>query len=597
MRTSDLNVFYEKRKQEFSRKLDVVNDKIKLFSNARLVTAGIFLVCLYFFLSTSIMVYVLVLLIVLFAVLVAKHSKLFEEKTHLEHLVTIHANELQSLSNNFSCFKNGAEFVDPKHPYSHDLDIFGSGSLFQYINRSGTLEGEGALAKSLAVPLTSRAQILERQQAICELSQRVDFRQHFLATGMTLEEFKSDRQQLLEWVNHKPFIYRNRIYHFVLWALPIITAGSILASFALDSLSGVAVFCVAIQWAILSMNLKKVNAFHQYISRKKNILQKYSSLLLLVRLEDFTSPLLKKFHTAAANGDEKVKSLSSLVRSLDARLNFLTNLIVNSLLMYDLQCVHRLEKWKEENAQNLETWLNVIRDIDMLNSFATMAFNNHDFTIPEIIDDQKVMGTALAHPLIPAKGRVANDVSIGDPQSILVITGANMAGKSTFLRTLGVNMVLALSGAPVCAAKFQCAIINVRSGMRTADSLQDHQSYFYAELNRLKSIVDELRSGKSLFVLLDEILKGTNSTDKQAGSVALVKQLRQFSCLTIIATHDLALGELEHQYPQQIKDYCFEPNIENDQLSFDYKLKLGIAQKMNATFLMKKMGIIPQGDH
>lgn len=596
MNISELHAFYTKRKQEFTKTLDVVNNKIQLFSNARLVTAAGFALCLYFLFSTSLMIFPLILLTCIFAALAAKHSALFRERTHLENLVRINDHELQSFNDDFSCFKNGIEYVDPKHSYSHDLDIFGAGSLFQYMNRSGTLEGEATLAASLSKPLSSREQIMERQQAILELSQRVGFRQHFLATGMTLEEFKNDRHQLLEWVNHKPFLYRNGFYTISLWILPIATIGLGLASFLFDSLSAVAILCAVIQWVILSMNLKKVNAFHQYISRKKNILQKYSSLLFLVRQEDFKSTLLKKFHDSAANGDEQVRSLASLVRSLDARLNFLTNLIVNSVLMYDLQCVYRLERWKEENVQNLETWLNVIRDTDMLNSFATLAFNNQDFTFPEIIQNQKIKATALAHPLISARDRVANDVSIGDPQSILVVTGANMAGKSTFLRTLGVNMVLALSGAPVCAKEFHCAIIDMRSGMRTADSLQDHQSYFYAELNRLKSIVDELRSGKSLFILLDEILKGTNSTDKQAGSVALVKQLGQYSCLAIIATHDLALGDLEREYPQQIKDYCFEPTIENDQLSFDYKLKPGIAEKMNATFLMKKMGIIPGDD-
>jgi DNA mismatch repair ATPase MutS len=182
---------------------------------------------------------------------------------------------------------------------------------------------------------------------------------------------------------------------------------------------------------------------------------------------------------------------------------------------------------------------------------------------------------------------------LGNSQSVLIVTGANMAGKSTFLRTIGVNLVLALSGAPVCAQSFRCPVIHLRTGMRTADSLKDHQSYFYAELNRLKTIMDELRSDKPLLILLDEILKGTNSTDKQAGSIALVKQLLPHPCLAMVATHDLALGELQTEYPDRVKNYCFEATIENDQLSFDYKLKPGLAQKMNATFLMKKMGIIP----
>jgi DNA mismatch repair ATPase MutS len=296
----------------------------------------------------------------------------------------------------------------------------------------------------------------------------------------------------------------------------------------------------------------------------------------------------------ANEADEKVKSLASLVSALNARLNSLTNLFVNSLLLYDLQCVYRLEKWKEENAGNLIAWLDAISDTEVLSSWGTYAFNHPEFTDAGINDDLTIRAVQLGHPLIPANERVDNDLYAGKESSILIITGANMAGKSTFLRTLGINVVLALNGAPVSAEKFDCPLIHLRTGMRTADSLKDHQSYFYAELDRLKSIMDELRSDKPLLILLDEILKGTNSTDKQAGSIALVKQLIPHPCLALIATHDLALGELAHEFPEQVRNFCFEPTIENDQLSFDYKLKPGLARKMNATFLMKKMGIIPK---
>jgi DNA mismatch repair ATPase MutS len=288
-----------------------------------------------------------------------------------------------------------------------------------------------------------------------------------------------------------------------------------------------------------------------------------------------------------------VKQLSKLVSAFDARLNSMTNLFVNSFLLYDLQCIYRLEKWKSENASELMDWLEVVREVEVLGSFGTFAFNHPRFNFPNINTNQKLYAQAIAHPLIPEKERVANDVHLDSGHSIMIITGANMAGKSTFLRSLGVNIVLALSGAPVCAEEFDCPFIELRSGMRTADSLKENQSYFYAELDRLKSIMDELREGKSLLVLLDEILKGTNSTDKQAGSIALVKQLVDRACLAVIATHDLALGELEKVYPDKVLNYSFEANIENEQLFFDYKLKRGIAQKMNATFLMRKMGIIP----
>lgn len=594
MQSDQLKEFYNERRKNFDRSLEEANSKINLLSNARLIAAGLFAVVLYFTLSTNQLGYVLIVLIIIFALLVSLHSKAFSQKTHLENLVKINEHELQSLTGDFSCFKNGMAYVDPRHPYTHDLDIFGHGSLFQYINRSSTLEGEAQLASTLAAPLHSAGVIIDRQKAIEEIAQKVDFRQHFLATGMTLEEFKNDRQQLLEWVVQKPFIFGNPFYRIMIWIMPTATIALIIGSFFFDELSLFATGCALLQWTLLGFNLKKVNTFHQYISRKKNILAKYASLLQLISKEKFQSTLLMKFYADASLGDDRIKSLASFVRSLDARLNFLTNIAVNSLLMYDIRCIYNLEKWKEENAAKLETWLNTIRDADMLCSLGTFSFNNSDFTFPTITQEQKIKAHALGHPLLSREERVTNDVRIGDEQSVLIITGANMAGKSTFLRTLGVNMVLALSGAPVCAKEFQCSIIDIRSGMRTADSLHDHQSYFYAELNRLKTIMDELRSGKPLFILLDEILKGTNSTDKQAGSIALVRQLLSYSCLALIATHDLALGELETEFPRQMKNYCFEPTIENDQLSFDYKLKAGLAQKMNATFLMKKMGIIPE---
>jgi hypothetical protein len=593
MTTAELQSFYEKRKDTFDAELSVVKKNINLISNLRLIVAAALIGLIYFGFSEPVFLYLIPLAFILFIVLMKKHSDLFSRKVHLQNLVKINTDELQSLGGNFSCFNNGVQFIDPHHPYTHDLDIFGNGSIYQYINRSSTLNGAEKLASSLTGTLPSPEAITKRQDAVKELALKTDFRQHFWATGKSLEEAQNDKQQLLEWIDHPSFLYGKSFYAFVLWVFPALTIVMIAVSIFADGFSSFAVLCALLQWAFLGLHLKKVNAFHNYISQKKNILDKYAQLLHLLSKEKFQSIQLKNLTTQALDADEKVKSLASLVRGLDARLNFMTNLFVNSLFLYDLQYVYRLEKWKEENATELERWMDVVSEADVLCSFGTLTFNHAEFTFPTITSAQKVTAHNMAHPLIAARERIANDVTLGGNQSILIVTGANMAGKSTFLRTLGVNLVLALNGAPVCASSFSCPIIQMRSGMRTADSLQDHQSYFYAELNRLKSIMDELRSGKPLLILLDEILKGTNSTDKQAGSIALVKQLLSYNCLAIIATHDLALGDLEKEYPNQVRNYCFEPTIENDQLSFDYKLKTGLAQKMNATFLMRKMGIIP----
>ena len=590
---SDLGEFYQKRKFDFATTLQKAQKEINLISNLRILVALLLIVAIYFSFLNIVFFLAAIPLLIVFVFLVVKHNSLYAQKTHLENLVKINDLELQALQGNISGFASGSEFIDAHHPYTHDLDIFGEGSLFQATNRGNTINGKLLMAQRLSYPLNSAADIASHQEAIQELTATTDFRQHFQASGMEMDEQRHDREQLLEWVHLPSFVYGSSRNKILLTVLPILTVAAVIAAFITSAVKPFAIGLALSQWIILGMYSKKVNQFHEYISRKKSILEKYGRLLHVFGNEKFKAGILKKLRSRADEADLKVKSLASLVSYLNARLNFLTNLIVNSLLLYDLQCVYRLEKWKHENSANLTAWLDVISEAEVLCSIGTFAFNNRSFIYPTISSELTLKAEGLGHPLISEKECVVNDLYMGKGQAVLIITGANMAGKSTFLRTSGVNLVLALAGAPVFAKTFSCPIINLRSGMRTADSLKDHQSYFYAELDRLKSIMDELRSDKPLLILLDEILKGTNSTDKQTGSIALVKQLLPHPCLAMIATHDIVLGDLENQFPEHIKNYHFEANIENDQLSFDYKLKRGIAQTMNATFLMKKMGIIP----
>ncbi len=588
-----LLAYYQKRKEDFTTLFEQAKSKINVVSNLRILVAVIFLTVFYFAIYNTSLFYVEILLLILFIVFVQWHTRLFEKKTHLENLVKINELETEAVKGNDAQFSTGVEFINPTHPYSHDLDIFGEGSLYQSVNRCNTIHGRKEMAARLTSPLPSADDIRTNQQAVQELATKTDFRQHFQAAGMEIEEQQHDREQLLAWLEQPSFLYSKPFYKFFLPIFSVITVALIIASFFFVTAKPFAIIGALTQWAILAFHIKKVNAFHEYISKKKTILQKYAHLLFYLQQEKFASSQLKKLSDSAQQADVKVKSLASLVSALNARLNAMTTLVVNSLLFYDLQCVYRLEKWKHENSSNLKTWLEAVSETEVLCSVGTFSFNHPNFTYPVIDSTLAIETKEMGHPLIQPNECITNDVLVGKNQAVLIITGANMAGKSTFLRTIGVNLVLALSGAPVCAKEFRCPIISMRSGMRTADSLKDHQSYFYAELNRLKTIMDELRSDKPLFILLDEILKGTNSTDKQSGSIALVKQLLPHPCLALIATHDLALGELEKEYPNKIKNFCFEANIENDQLSFDYKLKPGLAQKMNATFLMKKMGIIP----
>jgi hypothetical protein len=594
MLSHQLSDFYFKRKEAFATQLADATSKINAVSNARLVIAFVFLLAVYAALKhDTLFFYALPVIAIVFIYFIRQHSKLFDRKTHYQNLVKINEEEWKAINGDVSGLSTGSEFIDPHHPYSHDLDIFGEGSLYQWVNRANTLIGRKKFADRLSYPLTSGETIVSNQEAISEMSALSDFRQDFQAAGREIDERPEDRAKLLDWLKQPSFLYGKKIYQILLIALPVVTLGLLLLTFFDIRFRPFVILLAIIQWGTLAFHIRKVNAFHDYVSRKKNILQKYALLLHYLQKQNFTSPLLKSHYERANSADVKVKALASLVYSFDARMNAMTSIFTNSFLLYDLQCVYRLEKWKEENAANLEQWLETISDLEVINSFSTFHFNHQGFTFPLIQKDLSIVAAELGHPLIKPEECVVNDFRIGGGPAVLIVTGANMAGKSTFLRTVGINLILALNGSSVCAKNFACPVINLRTGMRTADSLKDHQSYFYAELDRLKGIMDELRRDIPLIILLDEILKGTNSTDKQAGSIALVRQLLPHPCLAMIATHDLALGALETEYPDKVKNYCFEANIENDQLSFDYKLKQGLATKMNATFLMKKMGIIP----
>ncbi|MEO5977878.1 MAG: hypothetical protein ABIS36_26240 [Chryseolinea sp.] len=589
----ELAILYSRRKEQFSSLLSAETRKINIVSNFRLLTALILIVLVYLAFRDITWIYVALVDLLIFVILVYKHAKLFRTKTHLENLIKVNVWEHAAMSGDISSFSPGTEFMDQHHSYTHDLDIFGPGSLFQSVNRCNTFFGRAAFARLLSTPLSTKEEIVQNQEAVKELSVKLDFRQDFQAAGSEINELPGDRQELLDWLKLPSIIYGNKWLALAIWLLPAITISALIAVIFFPVPNLVLIIPVVTQWIHASTYSKRISVFHDYISRKKGILEKYAQILKFIQPEQFQSSRMKALKAKAAEADVRVQKLAGLVNALNARLNSIMWLVVNSFFMYDIRCVYRLEEWKTDNSTKLKYWLDAISETEVLCSLGTFGFNNSSFVFPEIHEKVSIEASGMGHPLVPVEKCITNDVSIGNKASVFIITGANMAGKSTFLRTIGVNFVLAKTGAPVFAKEFKCPVIPLRSGMRTADSLKDNESYFYAELHRLKAIMDELRSGKPLFILLDEILKGTNSGDKQRGSIALVRQLLEHPCLTLVATHDLALGDLENEFPDKVKNYRFEANIENDQLSFDYKLNPGVAQKMNATFLMKKMGIIP----
>jgi DNA mismatch repair ATPase MutS len=288
-----------------------------------------------------------------------------------------------------------------------------------------------------------------------------------------------------------------------------------------------------------------------------------------------------------------VKKLGRLIESFDSRLNFIAGFLLNGLFLWDFHCIVRLEKWKSKYMERFPAWLKILGNVDAYTSLGNYAFNNPDFVYP-VFSDSNIIFFArdLGHPLINDEMRVNNDFSLDNAGNICIISGANMAGKSTFLRTVAVNFILGMTGCPVCAAELVFTPMKIFTSMRTTDSLSSHESYFYAELKRLKTLKTKIAGDEPVFFILDEILKGTNSTDKSVGSKLFIEKLITHRGTGLIATHDISLGELEKDYPDRIFNMCFEIEIDGEAIKFDYKLNRGVTQKMNAALLMRQMGIL-----
>lgn len=503
-----------------------------------------------------------------------------------ENLVEINQKELKALEGDYSMFENGEEFDDPDHPFANDLDIFGPGSLFQFYNRSATSVGKQRLADFFSKPLTDPDQILTRQKAVGELAAKPGFRQEFLATGYQQKENVTDKDDLLRWVNELPE-FGHWKFKFFLVIIPLLTLTVlILSSLSVISPSWVMVYLI-VPFGFLGNYLKKINRKHFVLSRKAELVKKYSGLLAVIEkgIESRGTPSLLQ-------PSEATRKLSAILNAFDTRNNWLMGFILNFLFLWDLIQVIRTEQWQEQYKDELPKWIELLAETDALCSLANFHFN-HPGSIFPVINVEEILLEAkeLGHPLISGDHRVTNPANLFCRRHFIIVTGANMAGKSTYLRTVGVSLVMAMAGSAVIAQEMSFRPAGLVTSIRTKDSLQKNESYFYAELKRLKYIIEKLQNGEKLLILLDEILKGTNSRDKQSGSMALVGKLLRYEASGIIATHDLALGDLEKTYPENITNKSFEVIIENDALVFDYKLKDGIARQMNATFLMKKMGI------
>lgn len=555
---------------------------------------------IYFFLSqTPLLIICICLTFLPLFILVKIHNRFFIRKEWLETQARIIQEELQALSGDYSSFEDGKEYVNPEHPYSFDLDIFGRRSLFQSINRTCTFFGKDRLAKWLQNHLHKKTSIEKRQEMVREISEHTLFREQFRVAGLVHHGQSSDAEKIQAWSQSPAqYLHAGWVKAFI-WGVPVINS-----LLLITSLIGWTSFsCLGLSFGIflvLSFGIiKRATYIQETYGKQLKSLNGYARLIALAKTEDWKSAgmleLMERFNLNGQSPVQALQQLSKELDRLDLRNNQFLYVLLEGSIFFQLQEIVRIERWKVRYGQYISEWLETVGELDALCSLGTFAYNHPQYTYPELTEKPFCfLATQMGHPLMPVSQCVKNDATIPSRPFFLIITGANMAGKSTYLRTIGVNYLLACVGAPVCCEKLKLHPNQLITSLRTSDSLSDNESYFFAELKRLKRIIDLLNQGQQLFIILDEILKGTNSMDKQKGSFDLIRQFMQLKANGIIATHDLLLGSLIKQFPEEIRNYCFEADIKDNELTFSYKLREGVAQNMNACFLMKKMGIILQ---
>lgn len=529
--------------------------------------------------------------------LVIVHTRMHQKKLQIEALLKINTRELLLFEKKSWPENQGLEFMDANHPFASDLDVFGQRSLFQLIDRCATYTGRQWLGMRLKQPIKNERQILLRQEAIKELSAKTVWRQNYEAAGVMEQDNPKIIREILEWAQTNDTTFSGVFYKIMLVLNPLLAVFTIIMVGRGNWNESSFILFLAIPFMIIGHKLAHINKQHSQLTKKSDLLNKYAGLLALVEMESFSSELLaenkKSLLESQSAAYHALRKLSALSAAFDYRLNVLVGILLNIFFLWDIIQLIRLEQWKKTYGTSAASWFDQLALFDELSSFAGFAFQHPKSIYPGLSDrDFELVATNMKHPFIAAEKCVGNPIQMNSWKQINIITGANMAGKSTYLRMVGINLLLAMCGAPVMADSFVFKPVDMFTGIKTSDSLQDGESYFFAELKRLKEIIDALEAGQRLFIILDEILRGTNSADKQKGSKGMIQQLIRLGASGIIATHDLSLGELARSFPGHVSNKRFEVEIKQDELVFDYTLKEGISENLNATFLMKKMGII-----
>jgi len=587
---------YKKRIDELSVEKESLKTKKSTIASSRFFIMIAIVASFYYIkpYSLSYAIITIIILIVIFLRLVVLSTRNNNKMSNLDLLLNINNQELQIASGKYNKQPDGIEMLPAIHDYAHDLDIFGRASIYQYVNRTTSDQGHQKLSGWLLHP-SGHTAIKERQEAVKELTDQYIWRQQLHAYGLANKVTSNTQQRITNW-QQEPDRFMGKNWKWIRFIFPafILSAlGCTLAGLLPSPIFFGLFFIFLVVGLLIS---RRVNPIYLQLDKIVKQAETMSYSMAWIEKHSFDASLLRsiksQYSTGSSMASDELTALKELLVRLELRLNPILFILLNSLLLWDLQQVLALEKWKNKNAGNIPGWFEALGKIEALNTLATISFNHPQWVFPELEDRHgTLIADEVGHPLIPAEKRVCSSFTTSGTAKLALITGSNMAGKSTFLRSVGVNIVLAMMGAPVCATRFTVSDMRVISSMRIADNLEENTSTFYAELKKLKYIIDAVNRHEHVFLLLDEILRGTNSLDRQIGSKALIRQLINQDAVGMLATHDLELADLIKDYPVNIHNYHFDVQVDNEELYFDYKLKEGVCKSLNASILMKKIGI------
>ncbi len=529
--------------------------------------------------------------LIIFIKLVIYHRCLIEKNEKNELFILINNTGLKRISNKFNDFEDdGKEYLSDNHEFAQDLDIFGPNSLFQCINTTVTKGGRERLKDILLLKdEINKDLIYERQEAVKELGEKGELRQNLFVEGKYRGNKDIDVNEFIFWLRDNSKYNNIRIIIAVIFIIVTAICGFLCIIGVLPE------SFILLNLAVNFIAMKVLNRGMEYemqiLSRIKYSMETFSRILTLIDKEEFKCDYLRKL-TQKIRDKSASKEIKDLFKILDWIGDSQGNayyLILNIILFLDVFLMKNIYKWKEKNKEYVEEWIKVISEIDALSSIANIPFDNEDYAYPHIDENITVDGKNIGHPLIGHRC-IKNNFSLKDNEKVALITGSNMSGKSTFLRTIGINLLLAYIGAPVCAEEFSCKIMKIYTCMRTKDNLEESISSFYAEILRIKQLINDCKNNNNVFFLLDEIFKGTNSADRYTGAEMLIKQLIKYGGIGFVSTHDFQLCHMEEE-KQEIVNYNFREYYEDNKIKFDYKIRRGPSTTRNAIHLMKLAGI------